>query len=56
MPISEDMERLIMKNGTAIDIADQAQRDGIKDLRQSGLSKVKRGLTSLEEVEGVTNL
>ena len=56
MPISEDMERLIMKNGTAIDIADQAQRDGIKDLRQSGLSKVKRGLTSLEEVEGITNL
>jgi type IV pilus assembly protein PilB len=56
MPISEDMERIIMKNGTAIDIADVAQREGIKDLRQSGLVKVKRGLTSLEEVEGVTNL
>jgi len=55
MPISEEMERIIMKNGTAIDLADQAQREGIKDLRQSGLSKVKRGLTSLEEVEGVTN-
>jgi type IV pilus assembly protein PilB len=56
MPISEEMERLIMKNGTAIDLADQAQRDGVRDLRQSGLAKVKRGLTSLEEVEGVTNL
>jgi type IV pilus assembly protein PilB len=55
MPISEEMERIIMKNGTAIDLADQAHREGIKDLRQSGLIKVKKGLTSLEEVEGVTN-
>src|SRR5713101_3866480 len=55
MPISEEMERIIMKNGTAIDLADQAQREGIRDLRQSGLIKVKKGLTSLEEVEGVTN-
>jgi type IV pilus assembly protein PilB len=55
MPISEEMERIIMKNGTAIDLADQARRDNIKDLRQSGLIKVKKGLTSLEEVEGVTN-
>jgi len=55
MPISEEMERIIMKNGTAIDLADQAAREGIKDLRQSGLIKVKKGLTSLEEVEGVTN-
>jgi type IV pilus assembly protein PilB len=55
MPISEEMERIIMKNGTAIDLADQAEREGIKDLRQSGLIKVKKGLTSLEEVEGVTN-
>ena len=55
MPISEEIERIIMKNGTAIDVADQAQRDGIRDLRQSGLLKVKKGLTSLEEVEAVTN-
>ncbi len=55
MPISEEMERIIMKNGTAIDLADQAQREGIRDLRQSGLIKVRKGLTSLEEVEGVTN-
>jgi type IV pilus assembly protein PilB len=33
------MERLIMKNGTAIDLADQAQREGIKDLRQSGFPR-----------------
>jgi type IV pilus assembly protein PilB len=55
MPISDEMERIIMKNGTAIDLADQAAREGIKDLRQSGLIKVKRGLTALEEVEAVTN-
>ena len=55
MPISEEMERIIMKNGTAIDLADQAQREGVRDLRQSGLLKVKKGLTSLEEIEAVTN-
>ncbi len=55
MPISEEMERIIMKNGTAIDLADQSRREGILDLRQSGLRKVKAGLTSLEEIEAVTN-
>jgi type IV pilus assembly protein PilB len=55
MPISEEMCRIIMKNGTAIDLADQARREGVSDLRQSGLRKVKAGLTSLEEVEAVTN-
>jgi type IV pilus assembly protein PilB len=55
MPISEEIERIIMKEGTAIDVADQAKRDGVSDLRQSGLLKVRKGLTSLEEVEAVTN-
>ncbi len=55
MPITEELERIIMKNGTAIDISDQAQREGIRDLRQSGLLKVMKGATSLEEVEAVTN-
>ena len=55
MPISDEMQRIIMKNGTSIDIADQADREGVSDLRQSGLRKVKSGLTSLEEVEAVTN-
>jgi type IV pilus assembly protein PilB len=55
MPISEEMQRIIMKNGTSIDIADQARREGISDLRSSGLRKVKAGLTSLAEVESVTN-
>jgi len=55
MPISEDLNRIIMTNGNAIDIAEQAKRDGVRDLRQSGLLKVKQGVTSLEEVEAVTN-
>jgi type IV pilus assembly protein PilB len=55
MPISEEINRIIMKNGNAIDIAAQAKREGIRDLRQSGLLKVRQGMTSLEEVEAVTN-
>ncbi len=55
MPISEKINMMIMQNGNAIEIAAQAKREGIKDLRQSGLIKVKQGLTSLEEVEAVTN-
>ena len=55
MPITDEMSRIIMSNGTAHDIADQAKREGVKDLRQSGLLKVKQGLTSLEEIEACTN-
>jgi type IV pilus assembly protein PilB len=55
MPISDEMQRIIMKNGTAIDIADQARIEGVSDLRQSGLRKVRAGLTSLEEIESCTN-
>lgn len=56
MPISEEMTRIILKNGTSMDIADQARREGVLDLRQGGLLKVKAGVTSLEEVEAVTNM
>ncbi|HSI45661.1 MAG TPA: type IV-A pilus assembly ATPase PilB [Methylophilus sp.] len=55
MPVSEEMARIIMANGNAMDIAVQAKREGVKDLRDSGLLKVKQGLTSIEEVEAVTN-
>ena len=55
MPISEEIQRIILTQGTAMDIAAQAQRDGVRDLRQSGLIKVKAGLTTLEEVISVTN-
>ncbi|MBE9608907.1 type IV-A pilus assembly ATPase PilB [Chitinilyticum piscinae] len=55
MPISDEMNRIIMKNGTAIDIADQARREGVRDLRTSGLWKVRQGMTSLEEIMACTN-
>ena len=55
MKISEELNRIIMTNGNAIDIAEQSQREGIRDLRQSGLLKVRQGMTSLEEVEACTN-
>ena len=55
MPISDDLRQLIMREGNAIEIAEQAQKEGVKDLRQSGLIKVKAGITSLEEIEAITN-
>jgi len=53
MPISETMARLIMENCDALMLADQAQKEGVADLRESGLRKVKAGLTSLEELNRV---
>ncbi|MCC9595610.1 MULTISPECIES: type IV-A pilus assembly ATPase PilB [unclassified Rubrivivax] len=55
MPITEAIQRVILSEGTALDIAEQAQREGVRDLRQSGLVKVRLGVTSLEEVITVTN-
>ncbi|MEY4563123.1 MAG: hypothetical protein RLZZ618_2400 [Pseudomonadota bacterium] len=55
MPISEDIQRIILSEGTAMDIAEQALREGIRDLRQSGLVKVRAGYTTLEEVIACTN-
>jgi type IV pilus assembly protein PilB len=56
MPVTESIQRLILANGTALDIAEQARREGVNDLRRSGLLKVMQGLTSLEEVFGSTNV
>jgi len=54
MPISEEMRRLIMGGSTAIELADQARLEGIPDLRASGLKKFRDGVTSLEEINRVT--
>ena len=56
MPISEEIQRIILRDGTALEIAEQSQREGVNSLRQSGLYKVKLGMTSLEEVLGCTNV
>jgi type IV pilus assembly protein PilB len=55
MPISEAIQRIILSEGTSLDIARQAEAEGVRDLRQSGLVKVRAGVTSLEEVITVTN-
>ena len=55
MPISEEIQRIILSEGTAMDIAQQAHRENVRDLRQSGLVKVRLGATTLEEVISVTN-
>jgi type IV pilus assembly protein PilB len=54
MPVSEEMGRIIMEGGNAIDIADQATKEGVNDLHRSGLLKVMQGVTSLEEINRVT--
>ena len=55
MPVSEAMQRLIMSGATALDLAHQAKSEGVKDLRESGLLKVKQGVTSLDEDLSTTN-
>ena len=55
MPISSEIEKIILAHGSAMEIEAQAQLDGVRSLRQSGLIKVKQGLTSVEEVVGCTN-
>jgi type IV pilus assembly protein PilB len=56
MPVTEEIQRIILRDGSALDIEAQAKREGVRNLRTSGLHKVKMGLTSLEEVMTVTNL
>jgi len=55
MPISEEIQRIILRDGSALEIAKQAQAEGVRSLRDSALYKAKLGLTSLEEVLAVTN-
>ena len=55
MPITEEIQKIILNAGSATDIAAQAAREGVRDLRMAGLLKVRAGMTSLEEVISVTN-
>ena len=55
MPISEGIQRIILRDGSALEIAEQARNEGVRSLRESGLHKARLGLTSLEEVLAVTN-
>ena len=55
MPVSDEMQKVIMNNGTEVDIMNMAYQEGMVDLRRAGLMKVMQGLTSLEEVTAHTN-
>jgi type IV pilus assembly protein PilB len=55
MPVSEEISRIVMRGGNAIEIADQMRAEGIKDLRASGLEKARQGVTSLAEINRVTS-
>jgi type IV pilus assembly protein PilB len=54
MPVTEAIGRIIMAGGNAIDISDQAAKEGVWDLRRAGLEKVKSGMTSIEEINSIT--
>ena len=54
MPVSEEMGKIIMEEGNSLQLAAQAAKEGVATLRQSGLKKVKAGITSLEEINRVT--
>ena len=54
MPMSEEIQEIVLKGGSAMDVAEAAQKAGVRDLRQSALLKVKNGITSLAEVDRVT--
>ncbi len=54
MPISSEMEIMIMNGANSLEIADQATKEKVNDLRQSALQKVREGVTSLAELERVT--
>ena len=55
MPISEEIQRIILRDGSSMEISEQSVREGVMSLRASALQKVQLGLTSLEEVLAVTN-
>ena len=54
MPISESIAKIILEDGNAMQIAEQARAEGILDLRQSALNKVAKGITDLIEINRVT--
>jgi type IV pilus assembly protein PilB len=56
MPVSEATQQIIMSGGNQLDIEKQARKEGVFDLRVAALNKARQGITSLEEVERVTNL
>ncbi|MBH5328868.1 type IV-A pilus assembly ATPase PilB [Eikenella sp. S3360] len=55
MPVTDAMQKIIINNGTEVDIAEQAYADGLVDLRRAGILKAMQGITTLEEILATTN-
>ncbi|MES1966038.1 type IV-A pilus assembly ATPase PilB [Psychrobacter sp. AH5] len=55
MKVNQDISRIIMEDGNAIDIKDAALKNGFRDLRRSGIMKVLQGVTSIQEMLRVTS-
>lgn len=55
MPISPAMEQIIMEEGNEIQLAEQAKKDGVTTIHESGREKIRQGLTSIKEVNRVIN-
>ena len=55
MPVTDAMQKIIINNGTEVDIAEQAYADGLVDLRRAGILKAMQGITTLEEILASTN-
>jgi type IV pilus assembly protein PilB len=54
MPMSEDIQRIVLQGGNALQIAAEADRVGVNDLRKSALLKARNGVTSLAEINRIT--
>ncbi len=54
LPVTESVGHIILAGGSAVEIRNEAAKQGVWDLRRSGLEKVKAGITSLEEINSVT--
>jgi len=55
MPVTDAIQKIIINNGTEVDIAEQAYADGLVDLRRAGILKAMQGITTLEEILATTN-
>jgi type IV pilus assembly protein PilB len=54
LPLREDLKELILEGGSAGELKRAARQSGMKTLRQSGLHKIREGVTTAEEVMRVT--
>ena len=54
MPMSDEIQAIVLAGGNAMQIAEVAQQAGVRDLRQSALMKARNGITSLAEINRVT--